>query len=103
MKYAVIRIKNNQYKVEEGKTLLVDKLAKGEKVEPEVLLLVDGDKVKVGKPVVKGASLKFKVVEDEVKGGKLHIQTYKAKSRSRRKVGFRPVYTKLQVDKIVAK
>lgn len=96
--YAVIRIRGNQYKVTEGEQILVDKLR--EKLEPEVLLLVKDGKVSVGKPKVRGAKIKLKVIEEKVKGKKLYIRKYKAKSRYRRKMGFRPTYTKLLVEKI---
>jgi large subunit ribosomal protein L21 len=99
MRYAVISLKGNQYRVSEGDEILVDKLG-GEKPEADVLLVVDDEKVKVGKPKVRGAKVSLKVVEAEKKGKKLTILKYKAKSRYRRKMGFRPVYTKLQVQKI---
>ena len=98
-KYAVIRIKGNQYKVTEGQELLVDKL-RDKKIEPEVLLLVDDGKVKVGKPTAKDTKVKIKILKEEEKGKKLYVQKYKAKSRYRKKIGFRPVYTRLLVEKI---
>lgn len=99
--YAVIRLKGHQYKVEEGQELLVDKLHEKEKPEAEVLLVKD-KKTKVGTPTVKGADVKLKVVDKEVKGEKLHVETFKAKSRYRRKVGFRPRFTRLKVEKITS-
>ena len=98
-KYAVIRIKGNQYKVTEGQEFLVDKL-KDKKIESEVLLLVDNGKVKIGKPAVKDVKVKIKIVKEEEKGKKLYVQKYKAKSRSRRKLGFRKRLTKILVEKI---
>ena len=98
-KYAVIRIKGNQFKVSEEDELLVDKLGK-DAPKIEVLLLVDGDNVKVGKPKVSEAKVKLKVLVQEEKGKKLYIQKYKAKSRYRKKMGFRPRYTRLLIEKI---
>lgn len=98
-KYAVIKIKGTQYKIAEGDEILVDKLGK-DKPEARVLLVVDGKAVNVGKPDVKGAKVKLKVLEEELKGKKVTVQTFKAKSRYRRKLGFRPRYTKLLVEKI---
>ena len=69
MKYAVVRITGHQYKVSEGDEVLVDRLAE-QKVEPEVLLVVDGDKVSVGKPKVSGAKVTVKVLGEE-KGEKI--------------------------------
>lgn len=100
MKYAIIKIKGVQYKVSEGDEVLVGKLGEKEKPEAEVLLVVSDGKVKIGKPVVKGAKVKLKVVKQEEKGKKLKILKYKAKSRYRKRMGFRPVYTRLLVEQI---
>lgn len=98
-KYAVIRIKGNQYKVEESQELLVDKIGK-DGPKAEVLLVADNGKVKVGKPTVAGASVELSVVDKEVKGDKITVLTYKAKSRYRRKKGFRPRYSRIVIGKI---
>jgi len=98
-KYAVIRIKGNQLKVEEGDEILVDKLV-SDKPKAEVLLLVDDQKVSIGKPTVKGVKVNLKVVDRQMKGKKIKVLKYRAKSRYRRRYGFRPVYTRLLVEKI---
>lgn len=100
MKYAIVRIGGKQYKAEEGQELLVDKLANPKKVEADILLYADGDKVKVGKPFVKEAKVSFKILADAEKGEKIDIYKFKAKSRYRRHTGFRPQYTRLQITKI---
>jgi large subunit ribosomal protein L21 len=99
-KYAVVRVGGKQYKVVEGKEILVDKLVDPKKFETEVLLLANGDKVKVGKPVLKDAKVSLKVVTDMEKGEKVEIYKFKAKSRYKRHTGFRPQYTRLLVEKI---
>lgn len=99
MKYLVIRVNGKQYKVKEGEEFLVDKIL-SEKPEAEVLLSVDGEKVEVGTPTLGDSKLKIKVLEKEVKGEKIHVLKYKAKSRYRKRTGFRPVYTKLLIEKI---
>ncbi len=98
MKYAVIRIGGKQYKVKEGEEVLVDKLL-DVKTQPEVLLVVDDAKVSVGKPTVKEAKIKVKVLKEE-KGEKILVTKFKAKSRYRRRMGFRPTYTRLLIEKI---
>ena len=102
MNYAVIRINKRQYKVVEGQELLLDK-TEDKKIDPEVLLLVNDKKVVIGDPLVKGAKVKIKVIEQEVKGEKVTVQKYKAKSRYRKKIGFRPKHTKVKVEKISSK
>jgi len=98
-KYAVIKIKGQQYRVNEGDEILVDKLGE-DKLEAEVLLFANEGKVKVGKPVVKGAKVNLKIVDKETKGKKLHVVKFRAKSRYRKKIGFRPIYSRLLVEKI---
>lgn len=99
-KYAVVRVGGKQYKVEEGQTFLVDKLADPKKIEAEVLLSVDGEKVEVGTPLVKNAKIDLKVISEMEKGEKVDVYKFKAKSRYKRHTGFRPQYTKLLVEKI---
>ena len=98
-KYAVIRIKGNQYKVNEGQEFLVDKLTE-KKIAPEVLLVSMGNKVTIGQSLVKDVVVKLKVIKEKELGKKLYVQKFKAKSRYRRKYGFRPQYTRLLVEKI---
>jgi large subunit ribosomal protein L21 len=100
MKYAVVRIGGKQYKVTEGKEILVDKLTDPKKLVIETLLLVDGEKVKVGKPMIKDAKIKIKVVTELEKGEKIEIYKFKAKSRYKRHTGFRPQYSRLLIEKI---
>ena len=100
MKYAVISIKDNQYKVEEGEELLIDKIDKKE-LKPEVLLFVDDDDVQIGEPGLKKIKLELEHLGDE-KGKKLHVRKFRAKSRYRRKIGFRPEYSKIKVKKLSA-
>lgn len=102
MKYAIVRIAGKQYKAEEGKELLVNKLDAAKKVEPEVLLVVNGEIVKVGKPLVKEAKIELKVVKDLEKGEKVDVYHFKAKSRYKKHTGFRPQYTRILVEKITA-
>ncbi len=99
MKYAVVKIKGQQYRVSEGDEILVDKLGT-DKPEIKVFLVVDEKNVKIGTPEVKDAKIKIKILEEEEKGKKLYVQTFKAKSRYRRKIGFRPLYSRLLIEKI---
>jgi len=96
-KYAVIRLNGRQYKVSEKEEILVDKL--GENINPEVLMVVDEEKVLIGKPEVKGAKVVLKKIGDE-KGEKIDVIKYKAKSRYRKHIGFRPQYSRIRVEMI---
>jgi large subunit ribosomal protein L21 len=103
MKYVIIESGGKQYKAVEGSTVVVDRLPMevGEQVEIEqVLLLVDGEKVNVGTPNVKGAKVQARVVAQE-KGPKIVVFKYKPKKRIRVKTGHRQQYTRLQVESII--
>jgi large subunit ribosomal protein L21 len=99
MKYAVIRLQGRQYKVSEGEEVLVDKM-NDLKLTPEVLLVADGEKVEVGKPVVKDAKVTIKILKEMEQGEKIEVYHFKAKSRYRKHTGFRPQFTRVLVEKI---
>ena len=97
--FAIVTISGKQYKVSEGDVVEVDRLAGevGDVVEfDHVLLTNEKDKTAVGTPTVKGVSVKAKILAQE-KGEKLDIRRYKSKVRHRRKIGFRPFLSKLEV------
>lgn len=100
MKYAIVRIGGKQYKAEEGKEILVDKLADPKKIDPGVLLLVNDADIKVGKPTLKDVKVEIKVVTEIEKGEKIDVYKFKAKSRYRKHIGFRSQHTRLLVEKI---
>ena len=100
--YAVIKTGGKQYRVAEGDVLNVEKLnaeAGSEVVFDEVLTVVNDADVKIGQPVVEGAKVTAKVVE-QGKGEKILVFKYKAKSDYRRRQGHRQPYTKVVIEKI---
>lgn len=98
---AVVKISGKQYLVSEKESLLVDLLPEGTKeLTLDALLVIDGDKIKVGTPTVKGSSVKVKVVEAEVKGDKLRVIRYKSKKRVHKETGHRQKYTKIEITSI---
>lgn len=102
MKYAIVESGGKQYRAVEGATIEVDRLdiEVGQQVSlGSVLLLVDGDEVAVGAPVVGGAKVNTTVVE-HVKGPKIVVFRYRPKKRYRVKTGHRQQYTRLQVNSI---
>ena len=99
--YAVIEACGKQYKVSEGDVVFVEKLDvnEGEKVTfDKVLLLSDGDKVKVGTPTVKSAKVEATVLEHG-KAKKILVYKYKAKKNERKTQGHRQPYTKIKIEK----
>ena len=98
---AVVKISGKQYLVSEKESLLLDLLPEGTKeLTLDALLVIDGDKIKVGTPTVKGSSVKAKVVEAEVKGDKLRVIRYKSKKRVHKETGHRQKYTKIEITSI---
>lgn len=101
-KFAVIKIGGSQYKVAEGDEIDIDKIEskEGSKLTfDQVLLLVDGEKINIGQPLVKSAQVKIKILK-QFKGKKIRVATFKAKSRYRRVKGFRPHLVKIKIEKI---
>lgn len=104
MKYAVIALAGAQHMVSEGESLEVNRLILGEDGTIEikdVLLVVDGEKREIGTPLVKGASVKLKLVE-HTKGEKIRVATFKAKSRQHKVRGHRQPLTRVEVVSITA-
>jgi large subunit ribosomal protein L21 len=102
MKYAVIAISGTQHQIEENQKIVVDSLNIKEEEKSstdQVLLTVNEDKVKVGTPTVKNASVEFKILKN-YQGKKLKVFRYKSKSRYRKTTGFRPQLTEIQITKI---
>lgn len=103
MRYAIVKIGGNQYRVEEGSRITVEHLPQkeGETVKfEEILLSVNEEKTNVGKPYIKGASVTARVIK-QGKGEKIDVRKFKAKTGYRRKCGFRSVITQLTIEKIV--
>lgn len=101
MQYAVIKSGGKQYKVNVGDVLEIDKIeSKTDKVLfEEILLLVDGEKIGIGKPNVPGVRVEAKILEQK-KGDKIRVMKFKAKSRYRKAIGFRPHLSVVKIDKI---
>ena len=100
--WAVIRSGSKQYKVEEGDQIAVEKL----NVAPEatvnfdqVLLIVNGDKMEIGKPLIDKAKVRAKVLEN-FKEKKIRVVKFKSKSRYLRTRGHRQQKTKVLIEKI---
>lgn len=101
--FAIVETGGKQYKVKAGDVIEVELLpvAPGDTIElGRVLLVADGDEVKVGTPVVTGACVKATVLQ-ETKGRKEIVFMYRPKKRIRQKTGHRQKYTQLRVDEIV--
>jgi large subunit ribosomal protein L21 len=102
--YAVIATGGKQYRVEEGAVLRVEKLEAepGSTIEfDQVLLLADGEKITVGKPLLKGSKVSA-TVESHGKGDKVSIVKFRRRKHYMRMKGHRQQYTQVRVTAISA-
>ncbi len=102
--YAIIRTGGKQYQVAAGERLRVEKLngEVGDSVElSDVLMIADGENVKIGQPVVDGAKVTAQIVEQ---GKEKKVIIFKKKRRKgyRLKKGHRQLYTALEIKEISA-
>ena len=103
--YAIIETGGKQYRVQNGDKIAVEKLGieDGQKVIfDRVLVVGDGDDVKVGAPYVDGVTVEGNVIETG-KGKKVVIFKYKAKKDYRKKQGHRQPYTLVEIISIAGK
>lgn len=103
--YAIVEIKGQQFKAEEGKFLYVHHLGdvkQGDAVSFEKVLLLDADgNVTVGAPAVEGAKIECEVLEPLVKGDKVLVFKKKRRKGYRCLNGHRQQFTKVMIKKIV--
>lgn len=99
-KIAVVKTGGKQYKVKEGDTVKVEKLAveNGQKVKLETLLVAEGAKLELGRPSL-GEKVEAEVITT-AKGPKVTVVKYKNKTRYKKTVGHRQQFTALKILKI---
>jgi large subunit ribosomal protein L21 len=100
--FAVIEISGTQLRVKEGDRYEIEKIKgeKGDKVEvKEVLMISQDGEIKVGKPYLKDMKVTLNI-DSQLKGEKIEGFKYKAKSRYRKRYGYRPQLSRVTVKKI---
>ncbi len=101
--YAIVEIAGQQFKVEAGRQIFVNRLAaeKGAAVEFGKVLLIDNDgDVKVGAPYVDGAVVKATVIDDSCRADKVLVFKKKRRKGYQKCNGHRQNLTKIQIDGI---
>lgn len=104
VQYAIVETGGKQYRVKVGDVLSVEKLdgEAGVDVTLDRVLLIGGNgDVKVGTPVIEGASVAA-TIADQYRGEKIVVFKYKPKKNYRRKTGHRQSLTRLQITSINA-
>ena len=100
--HAVIQTGGKQYRVAQGDKLRVERLtaAEGEQIDiDEVLLVSDGDDVRVGTPRVDGAKVQAKVV-GHGRGRKIEVIKFRRRKHHQKRTGHRQDYTELEITGI---
>lgn len=101
--FAVIETGGKQYRVQEGDVIEIERVsdsADGAEIDfDRVLMLVDGEEVKVGSPVLDGVSVSGSVVGD-VKGPKLRVFKMKRRKGYRRTRGHRQQLQRVRIGAI---
>ncbi len=102
--YAVVRTGGKQYRLGVGDSVKVEKLSDevGNIVElSQILMVSDGAEVKVGTPLVTGASVKAEIV-GHGRNKKIRVFKMKRRKKYRRTQGHRQAFTQLKVTEINA-
>ena len=98
--YAVVKTGGKQYRLEQGQTLLVERLSadEGASVNLDPLLYVDGDTVVEG-PDISKVTVEAKIVAHE-RGPKLRVVKFRPKRGYKRRTGHRQELTRLEITSI---
>ena len=102
--YAVIKTGGKQYRVSAGDKLKIEKLDAeigSEVTFDQVLMIGDGDNVKVGGPMLSGAMVKATVL-NQARGDKIHIFKMRRRKHYRKSQGHRQYFTEVQIGGITA-
>jgi large subunit ribosomal protein L21 len=102
--YAVLKTGGKQYKVQAGDVLRVEKLdaVAGQKIQFNDILMVGGETVTIGAPMVAGAAVQAEVI-DQIKGEKvIHFVKRRRKHSSQRTKGHRQHLTLVRVTEVLA-
>ena len=102
MAFAIVKTGGKQYKVAVGEKLKIETItpaADGSVVFNEVLLVAEGDKVKVGTPFVDGATVTAKLVQ-QGRARKVIVFKYHSKARYKKKNGHRQQFTEVEITGI---
>jgi large subunit ribosomal protein L21 len=103
MSYAVIKTGGKQYRVSSGDRLRVEKLAGdvGSEITFDEVLMLGGDTVSIGTPLVSGASVTAKIVAQD-RAKKIIIFKYRRRKNYRRKSGHRQPFTEIEITGVGA-
>ncbi len=101
--YAVFQSGGKQHRVTEGQTLRLEKLdlEKGATVEFAALMIVNGEEVKIGTPLIEGSKVTAEVVNHD-RGDKVKIVKFRRRKHYRKQAGHRQWFTEVKITGISA-
>ena len=102
--YAVFQSGGKQHRVSEGQTVRLEKLdiATGETIEfDQVMMIANGEDVKIGVPFVDGSKVKAEIVAHG-RGDKIKIVKFRRRKHSRKQQGHRQWFTDVKITGISA-
>jgi large subunit ribosomal protein L21 len=105
--YAIIKTGGKQYRVQEGDELQIELLAghkeadSGSEVVFDQVLMIGGDEIKVGQPLVEGAQVKAKLIRNG-RGRKILIFKSRRRKGYRKKQGHRQSFSHVRITNIIS-
>ena len=101
--HAVIISGGRQYRVAEGQTFKLEKLPVdvGSTINFDVLMLSNGDDIKVGAPLVDGCKVSASVVS-QGRHKKIRIMKFRRRKHHQKETGHRQYFTEVKIEKIQA-
>ena len=99
--YAVVKTGGKQYKVSVGEKLKVEQIPAelDSQIELEVLMIADGENIKVGSPVLAGAKVVAKIIAHG-RGEKIRIFTMRRRKHYQKRQGHRQNFTQIEIVSI---
>jgi large subunit ribosomal protein L21 len=107
--YAIVKVGGKQHRVLVGEKLLVDLIADkkvGDKLDIADVLMLGGDNIKIGKPLIEGAKVTCTVSNmgdqgEGVKGDKIRVYKKKRRKGYEKTIGHRQKFTELTINEIL--
>ncbi len=103
---AIFEDRNRQYTVQVGDTIVIDKMADVEKdaeiTFDKLMMIVDDNATKIGAPYVAGATVKAKVVDNNVRDPKIIVFKFKRRKNYKRTKGHKEQRTLIRIESINA-
>jgi large subunit ribosomal protein L21 len=103
---AIFEDRNRQYTVQVGDTIVIDKMADVEKdaeiTFDKLMMIIDDKATKIGTPYVAGATVKAKVLDNDIRDPKIIVFKFKRRKNYKRTKGHKEQRTLIKIESINA-